>query len=263
MRIWGWLLLLAAAVAGAENVAYLYGMAGVVAGDYATDDALYQKMVGSYAYNPPPPPTPYAVDETSTDLAISPFAFGMKGTAWRMNFELLWNRHRVSADDDRQVNTGALYGGAGYVLSRGFFADNRVKPYFGGFFLGRFTKAGNMHNGVVAAGFGPDLGAVVNFDLNHSYLLFTVGYQYKNYLITGTKFDAPEGDDPPTGPHYNYTYIPAADFPTSAGSYFVSLRSTLQLHRRVGAEVEVRFEDDVNHSFTNGLTFAVGPSVWL
>jgi TPR repeat protein len=207
-------LLLVAALASAETSAYIYGRGGFVAGDYKTDDDVYQKLV-------------------------------------------------VSLGDNRQVNNGQMYSAAGYVLNRAFFADKRVKPYFGGFFNGVFTKGANMHNGVIAYGFGPDLGVLLPIDLRQSYLLITAGYQYKKYSITGTQVETMPGDDPPSAPHYNYTYIPTGSFPTSASSYYANLKMTLQLHRRAGVEANMRYDGDLNDSFNNGMSFLAGPSFWL
>jgi len=263
MKVVATLLLLLAALASAETSAYIYGMGGVVAGDYKTDDDVYQKLVGTYAYLEPPPGPPHEASLTSTDLAVTPFAFGMKGNEWRMAFELTWNRHLVGTDDERQVNNGQMRGAGGYILNRAFFAAKRVKPYFGGFFNGAFTKAGNMHNGVIAYGLGPDLGILLALDLHHSYFLVTAGYQYKKYSITGTRAETLPGNDLPSAPYYNFTYIPTGTFPAAASSYYVNVKSTLQFHRRVGVEANLRYDGDLNDSFNNGISFLAGPSLWL
>jgi hypothetical protein len=268
---------LAAASAGAaaaqETSAYIYGLVGVFAADYGSDGDVFEKLVGYYAYPgygvpSGAPPGWGEVELSSTDFAVSPFGFGLKGDSWRASFVALWNRRKVeppagSPADDRQTNNASLTGTGGYILNRGYFADKKVKPYFGGFWRGNWTKAENVHNGVIANGFGPDVGAVFAFDLNRSFILATLGYHYKMYSLTGTKFDDPRGDDPPAAPSYNYTYVLEDELPASASSFFVSAKSSLQFHRRVGAEVELRYEMDLGDSFVNGLTFAGGPSLWL
>jgi|GEM_PF-3591580 len=261
-------LILAFAAGGAlaaDTAAYIYGLVGVFAGKYESDASVYEKLVGYYDYGLPPPKDPWQeVKLTSTDFAASPFGFGLKGDSWRASFASLWNRHQIdSMTETRQVNNATLTATGGYILNRGYFEDKMLKPYFGGFWRGNWTKAENVENGVIANGFGPDLGAVMEFNLNRSFALVTFGYQYKAYMLTGTKFDTPEGDEPPTAPHWNYVYLPESELPGSASSFYVSAKSSLQFHRRVGAEVEVRYDLDLGDSFMNGLTFAVGPSLWL
>jgi hypothetical protein len=263
---------LAAAGAGAasaqESSAYIYGLVGVFAGDYGSDDHIFEKLVGYYEYAGYPLRAPWEGSLTSTDFAASPFGFGLKGDSWRGSFVALWNRRKIeplagSTAGDRQVNNAALTATGGYILDRGYFEDKRVKPYFGGFWRGNWTKAENVHNGVIANGFGPDVGAVVEFDLNRSFVLATLGYHYKNYSLTGAVFDKPVGDDRPTAPYHNYTYIPEGGIPGSASSFFASAKSSLHFLRRLGAEVELRYDMDLGDSFVNGLSFAAGPSLWL
>lgn len=263
MRLVTALLLAVAPWAFAETAAYIYGLGGIVAGDYNAGDDVYQKVVGTYVYLEPPPGPPYEAALTGTDLAVTPFAFGMKGDEWRMAFELNWNRHAAGPADDRPVNNGRMRAGGGYIFNRGFFAGKRVQPYFGALFNGTFTKAGNMHNGVIAYGFGPDLGILIPLDLNHSGFLITAGYQYKRYSLTGTRAEDLPAHDLPTAPYFNYTYIPTSSFPTSAASYYVGVRTTLRFHRRIGLEAHVRYDGDVSDSFDNGVSFQAGPSLWL
>jgi hypothetical protein len=259
----------AAAVARAqETSAYIYGLVGVFAGNYESDDQIFEKLIGYYGYPEYPLRAAWEGSLISADFAASPFGFGLKGDAWRGSFEALWNRRAVEPlvgymADDRQVHNASLTATGGYILNRGYFEDKRIKPYFGGFWRGGWTKAGNVHNGVIANGFGPDVGAVFEFGLNRSFLLATVGYQYKIYSLTGTTFDNPEGDDGPTDPYYNYTYIPEGGISKSASSFFVSAKSSLQFLRRGGVEAELRYDLDLGDSFVNGLTFAAGPSLWL
>jgi hypothetical protein len=259
----------AAGVASAqESSAYIYGLVGVFAADYESDGQIFEKLIGYYEYPGYPLAGVWEGNLSSTDFAASPFGFGLKGDSWRASFVALWNRRAVEpltgyTAADRQVNNASLMATGGYILNRGYFEDKRVKPYFGGFWRGNWTKAENVHNGVIANGFGPDLGAVVEFDLNRSFILATLGYHYKTYSVTGTKFDNPTGDDPPAAPYHNYTYIKEGEIEGSASSFFVSAKSSLQFHRRVGAEAELRYEMDLSDSFVNGLTFAVGPSLWL
>jgi hypothetical protein len=260
------LLVFAAGAFAADTAAYIYGLVGVFAGKYDSGDSkIYEKLVGYYDYGKPPPVDPWqGVELSSTDFAASPFGFGLKGDSWRASFETLWNRHSIdSMTKTRQVNNASLTATGGYILNRGYFEDKMVKPYFGGFWRGGWTKAGNMENGVIANGFGPDVGALMEFDLNRSFALVTFGYQYKSYMLTGTKVDTPEGDDPPTAPHWNYVYIPEDELPGSGSSFYVSAKSSLQFLRRLGVEVEVRYDLDLGDSFMNGLTFAAGPSLWL
>jgi len=265
---------LAAVAAGAasaqETSAYIYGLVGVFAGKYESDANLYEKLVGYYDYGLPPPVpegvTWPEVELSSTDFAASPFGFGLKGDSWRAAFVSMWNRHKIEFNNDsRQFNNATLTATGGYILRKGYFEGKRVAPYFGGFWRGNWTKAGNVENGLIANGFGPDVGAVIDFDLNHSFAVVTVGYQYKMYMLTGTKTDDPTNHnaDPPEEPYYNYTYVPEDAVPGSASSFFVSAKSSLQFHRRVGVEVEVRYDLDLGDSFVNGLTFAAGPSLWL
>ncbi len=269
------LILLLVAVAGAfaaDTAAYIYGMVGVFAGKYDSGGShIYEKLVGYYGYGQPPPLLPEGetwqeVELSSTDFAVSPFGFGLKSDTWRASFVALWNRHKIdSMEETRQVNNASLTATGGYIFNRGYFEDKMLKPYAGGFWRGNWTKAENMINGVIANGFGPDVGMVMEFDLNRSFALVTFGYQYKMYMLTGPKSDTPEGDDVPTEPHYNYVFIPDNDkgVPGSGSSFYVSAKSSLQFHKRVGAEVEVRYDMDRSDSFINGLTFAVGPSFWL
>jgi hypothetical protein len=252
----------------ADTAAYIYGLVGVFAGRYESDANVYEKLVGYYDYGLKPPIpenlTWQEVKLSSTDFAASPFGFGLKGDSWRASFVSLWNRHKIdSMAKTRQVNNASLTATGGYILNRGYFEDKMLKPYFGGFWRGNWTKAENVENGVIANGFGPDLGAVMEFDLNRSFLLVTFGYQYKAYTLTGPKVDNPIGDDRPTAPHWNYVYVPEDELPGSASSFYASAKSSLQFHKRVGAEVEVRYDLDLGDSFLNGLTFAAGPSLWL
>ncbi len=265
------LVFLLVAVAGAfaaDTAAYIYGLVGVFAGDYDSGDShIYEKLVGYYDYDLTPPIDPWQeVELSSTDFAVSPFGFGLKGDTWRASFVALWNRHKIdSMAETRQVNNASLTATGGYIFNRGYFGDKMLKPYFGGFWRGNWSKAGNMENGIIANGFGPDVGMVMEFDLNRSFALVTFGYQYKMYMLTGPKSDTPGGDDEPTDPHYNYVFIPDTDegVPGSGSSFYVSAKSSLQFHRRVGAEVEMRYDLDLGDSFVNGLTFAAGPSLWL
>ncbi len=253
-----------AALAG-ETAAYIYGLVGVFAGKYESDSHTYEKLVGYYDYGQPPPVDPWEDVKTSTtDFAASPFAFAMKADTWRMSFVSMWNRHKIdSLTETRQVNNASLTASGGYILNRGYFADKRVKPYFGGFWRGNWTKAENVHNGVISNGLGPDLGALLAFDLNHSFALFTVGYHYKLYSLTGNKAADQIGDDPPVAPFYNYTYVPENQIPKNGSSFYVDAKTSLQFHRRVGVEAELRYDLDLKDSFVNGLTFAAGPSFWL
>ena len=265
------LVFLLVAVAGAfaaDTAAYIYGLVGVFAGDYDSGDShIYEKLVGYYDYDLTPPIDPWQeVELSSTDFAVSPFGFGLKGDTWRASFVALWNRHKIdSMAETRQVNNASLTATGGYIFNRGYFEDKMLKPYAGGFWRGNWSKAGNMENGIIANGFGPDVGMVMEFDLNRSFALVTFGYQYKMYMLTGPKSDTPGGDDEPTDPHYNYVFIPDTDegVPGSGSSFYVSAKSSLQFHRRVGAEVEMRYDLDLGDSFVNGLTFAAGPSLWL
>lgn len=265
------LIFLLVAVAGAfaaDTAAYIYGMVGVFAGQYDSGDShIYEKLVGYYDYGLTPPIDPWQeVELSSTDFAVSPFGFGLKSDMWRASFVAMWNRHKIdSMAETRQVNNASLTATGGYIFNRGYFEDKMLKPYAGGFWRGNWSKAENMINGVIANGFGPDVGMVMEFDLNRSFALITFGYQYKTYMLTGTKSDTPGGDDPPTAPHWNYVFIPDNDqgVPGSGSSFYVSAKSSLQFHKRVGAEVEMRYDLDLGDSFVNGLTFAVGPSLWL
>jgi len=262
------LLAFAAGAFAADTAAYIYGLVGIFAGDYDSGDSkIYEKLVGYYDYDIKPPVDPWQeVELSSTDFAASPFGFGLKGDTWRASFASLWNRHEIdSMTETRQVNNATLTATGGYIFNRGYFEDKMLKPYFGGFWRGNWTKAENVENGIIANGFGPDVGAVMEFDLNRSFALITFGYQYKAYMLTGTKTDDPtnHGADPPQAPYYNYTYVPEDAVPGSGSSFYVSAKSSLQLHRRVGAEVEVRYDLDLGDSFMNGLTFAAGPSLWL
>ncbi len=265
------LILLLVAVAGAfaaDTAAYIYGMVGVFAGKYDSGESkIYEKLVGYYDYDLPLPQDPWQeVELSSTDFAVSPFGFGLKSDNWRASFVTLWNRHKIdSVEETRQVNNASLTATGGYIFNRGYFEDKMLKPYAGGFWRGNWTKAENMINGVIANGFGPDVGMVMEFDLNRSFALVTFGYQYKSYMVTGTKSDTPGGNDEPTAPHWNYIFIPDNDkgVPSSGSSFYVSAKSSLQFNKRAGAEVEVRYDMDLSDSFVNGLTFAVGPSFWL
>lgn len=265
------LLVFAAGAFAADTAAYIYGLVGVFAGKYDSGESkIYEKLVGYYPYPGYGVPKGAGdwqdVELSSTDFAASPFGFGLKGDSWRASFESLWNRHKIdSMTKTRQVNNASLTATGGYILNRGYFEDKMLKLYFGGFWRGGWTKAGNMENGVIANGFGPDIGALMEFDLNRSFALVTFGYQYKVYTLTGTKSDDPTGggSDPPEQPHWNYTYIPEDAVPGTGSSFFVSAKSSLQFHRRVGAEVEVRYDLDLGDSFMNGLAFAAGPSLWL
>lgn len=268
------LIFLLVAVAGAfaaDTAAYIYGLVGVFAGKYDSGDShIYEKLVGYYPYPGHGVPKGAGdwqeVELSSTDFAVSPFGFGLKSDTWRASFVALWNRHKIdSMTETRQVNNASLTATGGYIFNRGYFEDKMLKPYAGGFWRGNWSKAGNMENGIIANGFGPDVGMVMEFDLNRSFALVTFGYQYKMYMLTGPKSDTPEGDDEPTAPHYNYVFIPDTDegVPGSGSSFYVSAKSSLQFHKRVGAEVEVRYDLDLGDSFVNGLTFAAGPSFWL
>jgi hypothetical protein len=265
------LLALAAGAFAADTAAYIYGLVGVFAGDYDSGDSkIYEKLVGYYPYPgygiPAGAGDWQKVELSSTDFAASPFGFGLKGDTWRASFVGLWNRHKIdSMTETRQVNNGSLTATGGYIFNRGYFEDKMLKPYAGGFWRGNWTKAENVENGIIANGFGPDVGMVMEFDLNRSFALVTFGYQYKAYVLTGTKYDDPTGGGTydPQAPHWNYGYIPENAVPGSGSSLYVSAKSSLQFHRRVGAEVEVRYDLDLGDSFMNGLTFAVGPSLWL
>jgi hypothetical protein len=262
-------LVVAAGAFAADTAAYIYGLVGVFAGNYDSGDSkIYEKLVGYYAYDRPLPIDPWQeVELTSTDFAASPFGFGLKGDTWRASFVSLWNRHTIdSMAETRQVNNASLTATGGYILNRGYFEDKMLKPYFGGFWRGNWTKAENVENGIIANGFGPDVGMVMEFDLNRSFALVTFGYQYKSYMLTGTTYaDDPTGNGAydPQAPHWNYGYVPENEVPNSGSSFYVSAKSSIQFHRRVGAEVEVRYDLDLGDSFTNGLLFAVGPSLWL
>jgi len=255
--------------AAEETAAYIFGMVGVFAGNYESDEAIYEKVLGVYEGYGVPAGAPAGwgeVELSTADFAASPFAFGIKGEAWRAAFVSMWNRHKVEYNDEtRQVNNATLTATGGYILRKGYFEGKRVAPYFGGFWRGNWTKAENVENGVIANGFGPDVGAVIDFDLNHSFVVVTVGYQYKAYMLTGSKFDDPTGNGAysPQDPHWNYGYIPENDIPGSGAGFFVDARGSLQFHRRVGVEVELRYDLDLGDSFVNGLTFAAGPSLWL
>ncbi len=264
------LVLLLVAAAGsfaAETAAYIYGMAGVFAGEYGSDANVYEKLVGYYAYDRPLPINPWQeVELTGTDFAASPFGFGLKGDTWRASFVSLWNRHMIdSMAETRQLNNASLTATGGYILNRGYFEDKMLKPYFGGFWRGNWTKAENVENGIIASGFGPDVGMVMEFELDRSFALITFGYQYKSYILTGAKYDNPTGNGAyiPREPHFNYKYVPENEVPSSGSSFYVSAKSSIQFHRRVGGEVEVRYDLDLGDSFMNGLLFAVGPSLWL
>ena len=260
----------AAGVASAEgSSAYIFGMVGIFAGNYESDEAIYEKLLGDYAYEgygvPAGAPEGWGDFELSTtDFAASPFGFGIVGDSWRAAFVTMWNRHKIEYNDQfRQFNNATLTATGGYILRKGYFEGKRVAPYFGGFWRGNWTKAENVENGLIANGFGPDVGCVIDFDLNNSFAVFTVGYQYKAYMMTGPKFDDPNGDEPPGPPHWNYKYVLEDEIPGSASGFFVNAKSSLQFHRRLGAEVELRYDLDLGDSFVNGLTFAAGPSLWL
>jgi hypothetical protein len=249
-----------AAAAGAAPQLNLAVLAGAVAADYTGDPFNYQNITG---YNPQEENAP-AAPARATDLALAPAALTARAYNWRASLTALWHRHRVAPGvDPRQVNCGTLDANGGYIWTIGAAATKRVKPYGGAFFRGGFIKAENVHNGVLTYGFGPELGAVLDFALRGSYLLVTLGYEYQRHSLTGTKVDDARGDDPPGPPYYNYTYIPAATFPRDGSSYFVHMRSSLQLTRRWGVEVEVRYDANVTDSLANGLTAALGPSAWL
>ena len=107
------LIFLLVAVAGAfaaDTAAYIYGMVGVFAGKYESDDNLYEKLVGYYDYGLALPIDPWQeVELSSTDFAVSPFGFGLKGDTWRASFVALWNRHKIdSMAGTRQVNNASL-----------------------------------------------------------------------------------------------------------------------------------------------------------
>lgn len=264
------LLAFAAGAFAADTAAYIYGMVGVFAGDYESDGNTFEKLIGYYDYPGYPLRAEWEGSLTATSFAASPFGFGLKGDSWRASFVSLWTRRKIEPltgleADDRQVNNATLTATGGYILNRGYFEDKMLKPYFGGFWRGNWTKAENVENGVIANGFGPDVGMVMEFDLNRSFALITFGYQYKAYMLTGTKTDDPtnHGANSPEAPFYNYTYVPEDEVPGSGSSFYVSAKSSLQFHRRVGAEVEVRYDLDLGDSFVNGLTFAAGPSLWL
>jgi hypothetical protein len=262
----------AAAGAFAETAAYIYGMVGVFSGDYESDGQTFEKLIGFYDY-PGPEPWGYNDDDlTAAGFAVSPFGFGLKDDNWRASFVSIWSRRAIgprigveAPADDRQFNNATLSATGGYIFNRGYFEGTMMKPYFGAFWRGHWCKAENVENGVIANGFGPDVGIVMDFDLNRSFALITFGYQYKVYTLTGPKVDNPtnNGASRPEPPHYNYTYVPQDEVPSGGSSFYVSTRSSLQFHRRVGAEVEVRYDADMGDSFVNGLTFAAGPSVWL
>lgn len=260
----------AAGIASAEgSSAYIFGMVGIFAGNYESDENIYEKLLGDYAYEgygvPAGAPPGWGDFElSSTDFAASPFGFGIVGDSWRMAFVSMWNRHKIEYNDEsRQFNNATLTGEGGYILRKGYFEGKRVAPYFGGFWRGNWTKGENVENGLIANGFGPDVGCVVDFDLHNSFAVFTVGYQYKAYMMTGPKFDDPNGDEAPGPPHWNYKYVLEDQIPGSGSGFFVNAKSSLQFHRRVGAEVELRYDLDLGDSFVNGLTFAAGPSLWL
>jgi len=260
----------AAGVVSAEgSSAYIFGMVGIFAGNYESDENIYEKLLGNYEYPgyPKPPLAPEGWGDfelSTTDFAASPFGFGIVGESWRMAFVSMWNRHKIEYNDEsRQFNNATLTGEGGYILRKGYFEGKRVAPYFGGFWRGNWTKGENVENGLIANGFGPDVGCVIDFDLYNSFAVFTVGYQYKAYMMTGPKFDDPNGDEPPGPPHWNYKYVLEDQIPGSGAGFFVNAKSSLQFHRRVGAEVELRYDLDLGDSFVNGLTFAAGPSLWL
>jgi hypothetical protein len=264
------LLTAAAGASAADTAAYIYGLVGVFSGDYKSDDDTFEKLIGYYNYPGYEPHGTWEGSLTMTSFAASPFGFGLKGDSWRASFVSLWTRRKVEPlvgleADDRQCNNAMLTASGGYILNRGYFEDKMLKPYFGGFWRGNWTKAENVENGIIANGFGPDVGMVMDFDLNRSFALITFGYQYKKYMLTGTKTDDPtnNGTDPPQAPYYNYTYIPEDAVPGSGSSFYVSGKSSLQFHKRVGVEVEIRYDLDMGDSFVNGLTFAAGPSFWL
>jgi hypothetical protein len=264
------LTLIAAAGAFADTSAYIYGMVGVFSGDYESDGQTFEKLIGYYNY---PGYEPWGVWEgslTTASFAASPFGFGLKNDSWRASFVSLWSRRTIEPimgydAEERQFNNATLTASGGYILGRGYFENTMMKPYFGAFWRGHWSKAENVENGVIANGLGPDVGVVMDFDLNRSFALVTLGYQYKIYTLTGPKVDDPtnNGASRPEAPHYNYTYVPQDEIPSSGSSFYVSTKSSLQFHRRVGAEVEVRYDLDLGDSFVNGLTFAAGPSVWL
>ena len=245
--------------------AYISGMAGVVAGKYESDSYLYEKLVGYYDYGQPPPAADWpAAELSSTDFAASPFGLGLKAENWQASFATLWNRHKIDAyGGTRQVNAATLNAGGGYILNRGYFAGKKVQPYFGGFFRGTFNKAANTHNGVIGYGFGPDVGAVLTAGPLNSFVLITLGYDYKKYSLSGTKSATARGDDPPTAPFWNYTYIPEDQLPASGSSAYINAKGSIQFIRRLGVEAVLRYEMDLGDTFTNGLTVAVGPSFWL
>jgi len=258
------LTVVSAVAAQEETSAHLYILFGVYAGSYESDAHIYEKALGFYGYNLEPPYPWPEVKLSSTDFAFSPFAFGLKGSSWRLGFKSLWTRHEVeSLNDSRQLNNASLTADGGYIMDAAYFREKVVKPYFGVFWQGYWTKAENVHNGVLANGFGPDLGVSIEPPLNDTYILVTAGLNYKIYSLTGEEHDTPYGNDPPAAPHYNFTYIPPDEIPASASSLYFSARGSIQPHRRIGVEAQLRYELDLKDSYANGFTFAAGPSLWL
>ena len=180
----------------AHAFVYLYGRAGVFNGYYYTPERVYEKAIGSYMWGDPPRPPfrTYPVAGTTSELAISPAGFGLQGDAWRLAAAAVWNRHRVAGDQDRrQVDRGLLDANGDYIINTGYFAGRKLRPYFGGSVRGTLTRAQDMHNGVAAFGAGPEVGAVLDYNLNRSFMVIYFGFMYHRLAITGNKSASPVG----------------------------------------------------------------------
>ena len=249
----------------AYGFVYFYSRAGVLNGDYHTAESFYQKSVGSYEWGDPPRPPfeVYSVDEYTSELAISPFGCGVRGDLWRLAVAGRWSRHRISAADSRRVSVAAMEGCGDFVFDTGYFQGRQLKPYAGMGLRGVFSEGERMHNGVVTLGFGPEVGAVLDYTLNRSFMVVYFGFLYNRNVLTGPPSAGPVGDDPPAPTYYNYTYIPTERFPASSTTYYTGMDAYLEFARHIGVQVEVRYVGNVDRSFINGFTFLAGPAYGL
>jgi hypothetical protein len=253
------------AAQAAYGFTYFYSRAGTLNNDYHTPERVYQQSIGSYIWGaaPHPPFVGYAVDEHPSELAISPFGCGARGDLWRAAIAGRWSRNRVSGVDSRRVSITALEGCGDFVFNTGHFEGRQLKPYAGMSVRGVFSEAERVNNGVLTLGFGPEVGAVLDYTLNRSFMVVYFGFLYNRNVLTGRTWAEPVGDDPPAPPFYNYTYIPADRFPASSTSYYTGMDAYLEFAHHFGAQVEVRYTGNVERSFVNGFTFLAGPAYGL